>query len=99
MVIASLQQTWVPTSALGMETAKGPLEAGQPQLVVPVNPTVARGVVNINIYNQRAPWRALHSPVPVNATALPMSMAVEMAARRDLVKNMLLMINSIEEVN
>lgn len=40
-VIVSWQQMWVPTSAVGMETAKGPLVAGHPQLVVPTKPTLA----------------------------------------------------------
>jgi hypothetical protein len=40
-VIVSWQQTWVPASAVGMETAKGPLVAGHPQLVVPTKPTLA----------------------------------------------------------
>lgn len=41
MVIWSLQQTLVPTSALGMATAKGPLNGGQAQTVVPENPRLA----------------------------------------------------------
>lgn len=44
MVMVSWQQTWVPARATGIETAEGPLVAGHPQLVVPVNPRVANQV-------------------------------------------------------
>ncbi|KAJ7303122.1 hypothetical protein DFH08DRAFT_825977 [Mycena albidolilacea] len=82
-VMESWQQTCVPTSVLGMETAKGPFVGGQPQLKADGS---YKGFCSATNTSSKA---ALVLPDPVNAVALPTNMAAEMAGRRDLLKNML----------